>query len=100
MAELGDGAELQHPPGALDGVELALRLDQGLGVAGEAGQRPRQPLEAVARLLDEERNEVDELGVHRAAAPSRPSSGRLDLGPAVDVDVQAEDAGELAVVID
>jgi hypothetical protein len=47
-------------------MELALDLDDRLGVRLDLRQERGQPLDAVAGFLDEERDEIGELWIHKA----------------------------------
>jgi len=64
VAELGEGAQPHHAPRTLERVQLAAGLDRRLGIVGQARQAERQLVEALARLLDEQRHQVRELVFH------------------------------------
>ncbi len=64
VAELGQRGDLEHPPRALQRVELALDLDPGVLVRLQQGNAGGEPLDPVAGFLDEQRDEIGELGIH------------------------------------
>ena len=71
VTEVGDRRQPEHAPRALDRVELAPCLGGGARIAGHAPRQRRQPLEACARLADEQRHEVGKLSVHGRKAVGR-----------------------------
>ncbi len=101
VAEVGHRAELEHAARALERVQLTARLDHRRHRALELRRQRQQPLDALARLTEEERHEVEQLVVQRvgsrvrsgaAAAPVGAGRRRAgsDADPAPYVDVGAE----------
>ena len=70
VAELGERRDRHHAAGALQGVQLALDLDQGSRPAGELRHEIRESLQALARLGDEDRHELEKLVVHGSSPRS------------------------------
>ncbi len=64
VAQLGQGADLHHPPRPFERVQLALDLHHRLGVGLQVGDAGGEPLQAVAGFLYEEGYEIGELRVH------------------------------------
>src|SRR5690606_19934690 len=79
VAELRQLAELERAARAVEGVELAPRRRQRGGRARDLRREAEQVLDALARLPEEQRDEVEEVVVHRPSPAAAPPQMRIQL---------------------